>query len=72
MKTKSFNCLHDFIPEIEHNHPRKNWFIHKCVCGLCGKIEYTVLTTDTGEYVGRISDGSDCTFSTLSEAKNYA
>jgi hypothetical protein len=64
-------CDHEFFSEGEFSHSNKNYFIREYCCGNCGKLEYSVLTVDDGEYIGRISDGSDCTFSSLTDAKNY-
>ena len=46
-----------FVCEI--NHPEVGHYFY-------------VADTETGDYAGRISDGSDCTFETLAEATEYA
>ena len=53
---------HDYNNEIfirEINHPDDG---HR----------FMVLDVESGEFVGHISDGSDCTFATLAEAQAYA
>jgi len=35
------------------------------------RTEFVVLYADSGEYAGNISDGSDCTFETIEEARAY-